>query len=446
MEQNKAIIKTLVRFWKSEEMISLYVVLGVIALVFGFVALQNPFYYGILLAMLFFIIVGNLIGKFTRLARLSLEEKFKTEERDTIIRFLEDGIVIYDPNFRVLTFNNAAEKIFGLSAEEVVEKQFDPGMAKTSRYRIFVQTLFPSLAPSITPISETDKWPQIIGLSFENPKLELRVTLHQIKNEEGGLVGFVKMIHDTTREKGLLQAKSDFIGVAAHQLRTPLTGLHWAVENILKLAENNPEIKSVAQEALVVAERSLKITNDLLDVSKIEEGKFGYSFKPTDLSQFIETTTKETKPLASQYGISVEFSPSPTPLPEVFIDESRLSAVLLNLIDNAIRYNTKNGRVVVSLAKEASGNFARISVADTGIGISKDDIKNLFQKLYRGSNAAQVEPNGSGLGLYIAKNIIKRHGGVMGVESELNRGSTFWFTIPLDKSLVPQTEATTNPF
>lgn len=446
MESEKTTFKTLLRFWKNEDMLSLYVVLGIVAAVFIFVAAQYPFYFGIALALLFFIIVGNLIGKFVRLAKLSSEEKFKTKERDVIIKFLEDGVVIYDPNFRVLTFNGAAEKIFGISAEEVLEKQFDPGMAKTPRYRVFVQTLFPSLAPAITPISETGKWPQVVDLSFENPRLELRVTLHQIKDEGDTLTGFVKLVHDTTREKGLLQAKTDFISVAAHQLRTPLTGLHWAIESILKLAENNPEIKSVTEEALTVAERALKITNDLLDVSKIEEGRFGYSFKPANLATFVDGITKETKSLASQYGITVEFAPPQMEIPEVLIDQTRLSGVLFNLIDNAIRYNTKNGRVLVSVAKEPDGRFARVSVADTGIGVSKDDVKNLFQKLYRGSNAAQVEPNGSGLGLYIAKNIVKRHGGAMGVESEINRGSTFWFTVPLDQSLVPRNEVVMGAF
>ncbi len=439
-------IKKILRFWKNRELIPLYTTLIIVAAVFLFVALQYPFYLGMLLFILFFVIVFELLNSFIRLARLGSEEDFKTKERDVIIKFLEDGVVIYDPNFRVLTFNAGAERIFGISSEEVVEKQFDPGLVKTPRYRVFVQTLFPSLAPSMTQLSEFDAWPQVFDLSFDGPKLELHITLHQIKDEAGKVTGFIKLIHNTTREKGLLQSKSDFISVAAHQLRTPLTALHWAIESILKFSENSPEIKPIAEDALVVSERSLKITNDLLDVSKIEEGKFGYSFQPINLVSFVDNITKETKTLASQYNIAVEFVPPREQFPDVSIDQNRLSSVLFNLIDNAIRYNTENGKVTVSINKDASGHFARVSVADTGIGISKDDLKNLFQKLYRGSNAAQVEPNGSGLGLYIAKNIVHRHGGEMGVESELNRGSTFWFTIPLDQALVPKNEITTELF
>ena len=439
-------IKKILRFWKNRELIPLYTTLIIVAAVFLFVASQYPFYLGALLFILFVVIAFELLNSFIRLARLGSEEDFKTKERDVIIKFLEDGVVIYDPNFRVLTFNAGAERIFGISAEEVVEKQFDPGLVKTPRYRVFVQTLFPSLAPSMTQLSEFDAWPQVFDLSFESPKLELRITLHQIKDDAGKVTGFIKLIHNTTREKGLLQSKSDFIGVAAHQLRTPLTALHWAIESILKFSENNPEIKPIAEDALVVSERSLKITNDLLDVSKIEEGRFGYSFQSANLASFVGAIAKETKTLADQYGVAVEFVEPQEQLPEVSIDQNRLSSVLFNLIDNAIRYNTKNGRVTISINKDASGRFARVSVADTGIGISKDDLKNLFQKLYRGSNAAQAEPNGSGLGLYIAKNIVHRHGGEMGVESELNRGSTFWFTVPLDQALVPKNEITAEPF
>ncbi|MEK7089336.1 MAG: PAS domain S-box protein, partial [Patescibacteria group bacterium] len=250
MGLDKPTLKTFLRFLRNGEMRSLYIVLAIIAAVFIFVSFQYSFSFSVLLVILFSFIVGQLIGTFMKLARLSSEEKFKTKERDVIIAFLEDGVIMYDLNFRVLTFNAAAETIFGLSSAEVLEKQFDPGIAKTPHYRVFVQTLFPSLAPSMIQVSETDRWPQVVELSFENPRLELLITLHQIKDEAGRLTGFIKLVHDMTREKGLLQSKTDFISVAAHQLRTPLTALHWAIESIVKFSENNPDIKSLAEEAL----------------------------------------------------------------------------------------------------------------------------------------------------------------------------------------------------
>ncbi|MCX6788362.1 MAG: ATP-binding protein [Candidatus Jorgensenbacteria bacterium] len=446
MGPEKSLIKTFLRVYRNKEMISLYFVLLILAALFTFVSSQYNFYFGLFLILLYCLIVINLFGKFVNLSRLSAEEKFKTEERDLIISSLEDGVIVYDPNFTVLTINTASEKLFGVSSEEVVGKQFNPGMTKVSRYRIFVQTLFPSLAPSMTQLSESDSWPQVIDLSFENPTLELRVTLHQVINEDRKPTGFIKIIHNMTREKNLLRSKTDFIGVAAHQLRTPLTALHWAMESIVKFSENNKEVHDIAKEALVVSERSLKITNDLLDVSKIEDGKFGFSFKQTNLIDFVSNIAKEMKILAAQYNITIDFIPPQTTIDDVLIDQDKLSSVVFNLIDNAVRYNSKNGRVTITINKEPDGRFVRVSVSDTGIGISKEDMKNLFQKLYRGSNAAQTEPNGSGLGLYIAKNIVIRHGGVLNVESELDRGSTFWFTLPLDKSLIPKSETVIGSF
>lgn len=376
---------------------------------------------------------------FVKITKLTFDSRFKDQEKEALVEYLHDGIVIYDTNFVVRTFNGAAEKIFGVSKEVVLGKQMEPGLIKNQELRTLTQILFPSLAPAAEQKSEPGMWPQIVNISLDAPKLEVQTVLHQVVAEDGEVIGFLKVIKDLTREKSILEAKTDFINVAAHQLRTPVTALHWALENIVMFSKDNPNIYPIAKEALSVSERAAKITNDLLDISKIEEGRFGYTFKDDDLVVFLQKLVSDMKSLADAYSISLSFESS-LPSVQVYIDENRLSAVFLNLMDNAIRYNTKQGRVLVSIKQDESPSFIKISVSDTGVGIPPADLAKLFQKLHRGSNVVQMEPNGSGLGLYIAKNIVEQHGGKIEVSSEVNRGTTFTIHLPLDKSLVPQRE------
>ncbi len=349
----------------------------------------------------------------------------------SLIESLEDAVVIYDQNFKILAINRATETMFDVKKNEIEESYISPASIKNKRLFLLTQVLFPSLAPGAKQLSEVNAWPNIVNLSFENPRMEMTTTLNRILDDRGGVTAFIKVIKDKTHEASVLSSKNEFIDVVAHQLRTPLTAIHWAMENIVKSSENNPEILEIAKEGLKVSERSLKITNDLLDASKIEDGRFGYTFKETDLGQLIGSVIKEMSPIAKEYGVEI-ISPSPINNLLATLDENSIGMVLFNLIDNAIRYNTKNGRVFVSTEK--TDNNVRISIKDTGVGIPEKDLPYVFEKLHRGSNVVQIEPNGTGLGLYIARNIIKRHGGEMGVDSIINRGTTFWFTIPTNQT------------
>lgn len=181
-------------------------------------------FFVILAAVIFF---NNL-----RLASSNLEIKIERNELTGIIAALRDGLIAYDPNFKILIFNSAAEKIFGLSRQQVIGKYFSPEKINEPLFRIFIQTLFPSLAPIVAKHTEAGEYPQIIDLSFSEPKMEIRVTTNKIIDPKGQLLGFVKVVSDRTRETELLRSKSEFLSVAAHQLRTPLTTVNWIFESL----------------------------------------------------------------------------------------------------------------------------------------------------------------------------------------------------------------------
>lgn len=396
----------------------------------------------VFISLIIFLVLGAIIlVNNLRFAHSNMEIKIERNQLKSIIFNLSDGVIAYDPNFKILIFNRAAEEIFNLKSEKIINNYFSPEKAQETSLKLLTQVIFPSLAPVVVRQSSPGIYPQIIDLSFDEPGIELRVSTDKIFDSHGQLLGFVKIIHDRTREVELLRSKTEFIGVASHQLRTPLTGLHWALESLNKQSLEDSS-KDLVDMALSASSKLLKTVNDLLDVSKIEEGKFGYKFENIDIIKFIEDIIESIKDFARQFGVKIYFQKPEEQQIIVSIDSQKLSMVFSNLLDNAIKYNVQNGQIIISLEKTKEQPYIQISIKDTGVGIPPDQFDKLFTKFFRAENVERISTEGTGLGLYIAKNIIKRHGGEIWVESELNRGSVFYFTLPLDPNLIPAKEIT----
>ncbi len=391
-------------------------------------------------AALFAVLGAVIFTANLRLARSNLEIKIERNQLSSVVANLKDGIIAYDPNFKILMFNPAAEEIFSVRAADVISRYFDTGRVQAAAFRRMAQTMFPSLAPMVIPRSEPGAYPQVSDLSFADPYQELRVTTVRIVDAAGKLLGFLKIIRDRTREKNILKSKSEFITVAAHQLRTPLTGIEWTLEELNKDAALPERLKPLVMNGLNAGRRLTAMVNDLLDVSKIEEGRFGYQFDNVEIISFVEQALSGAAALAQEYGIKIYLDKPAEPSIALRIDQQKIGMVLSNLLDNAIKYNVKNGEVVVKIERLADKPFVQVSVKDTGGGISSDDMKKLFTKFFRAEAVMRAETAGSGFGLYIAKNVILRHGGVIWAESEPGRGSVFYFTLPTDPRLIPPRE------
>ena len=224
--------------------------------------------------------------------------------------------------------------------------------------------------------------------------------------------------------------KTEFISIVSHQLRSPISNLKWALEFLMsgrlgKIEEKQVDYFRILKEN---SARMTELVNDLLTVSRLETGRLPLKKKETSLEELVKKLIAEFEPLcrASKIEIKLEVQPN---LPKALIDSSQIRLVIENFLDNAIRYSRDMGKVEVNIEKR--GRNIYLAVKDSGVGIPKEDQKFIFQKFFRAANILGHWTKGSGLGLYIAKYVVKNSGGKIGFQSKENKGSTFWFTISI---------------
>lgn len=234
-----------------------------------------------------------------------------------------------------------------------------------------------------------------------------------------------------TRLLELDKTKSEFVSVAAHQLRTPLTALRWSYHALLDgdMGPLTEDQKKIMQDGLRATLQMIALINDLLNVARIEEGRFGFTFTPQSLEPIIAALLPRFEKIAVEKAVRFIFQPAPAKLPLLFLDAEKMSIVIDNLLDNAFKYTPPGGSITLRVMNEKTQ--VRVEVEDTGIGIPKDQIHHMFTKFFRTSNAMLLQTSGNGLGLYVSRNIVETHGGDMFLESAEGKGSTFSFTLPV---------------
>ncbi len=225
--------------------------------------------------------------------------------------------------------------------------------------------------------------------------------------------------------------KTEFVSIASHQLRTPLSAMRWTL-NLLNDKPNNPAEQQATYIALIKEsnDRMIRLVNDLLDVSRIEMGRIILNPRQVNLYILIQKIIANFLPLAQASNIDVTLEANET-LPNVYIDPEKVSLVIQNLFDNAIKYIKSKGAVKVSA--QADGKFVKVTIKDTGVGIPEPQKKYIFQKFFRSDNIMKHQTIGTGLGLFIAKAIVEESNGKIWFESKENQGTTFYFTLPIYK-------------
>lgn len=346
-----------------------------------------------------------------------------------IVRSLNDGLIMYDLDDTVIFFNPRAEELLWLKAKDVVGKHPSKSFAGEDIYRKNLAAIHSLPQPDYENAEFTTDGPH---------RIVLLVTRIPVRDEKGVKIGTVQVLHDVTHEREVEQLKSNFLTTASHQLRTPLAGMKWALTALLNGEEGTLTLtqKEIVEKTSQANERLVTLVNDLLDVSRIEEGQFGYNFELTDLVVMTKDIVTEFKEDVARHGVTVSLTEPGHVFPQVSVDREKIKIAIGNLVDNAIKYTPKEGAITITFREEKDSLY--LIVHDTGIGISLKEQTFIFNKFFRAQNAVIKETEGSGLGLYITKNIVEHHHGVIHFESMVDAGSTFTIQFPLSPENMPE--------
>lgn len=334
----------------------------------------------------------------------------------SIITNLSDGLLVFNQEKKLSLINSQAEIFFDQKSSEVTGKS----LLELARFPAFM-SLVSLLGEEIKGIFRKEISPR------ENLVLEISA-IPIIEKEH---MEFLIILHDITREKMIEKIKTEFVSISAHQLRTPLAAIKWTLRMILDgdVGEISEEQRELLGKTYISNERMINLINDLLDVTRIEEGRYLYKPILAEIEPIIQFALNASKGEIDQKTLDVEFNRAATKMPKIMVDVEKIKLAVQNFIENAIKYTPAGGKIIISL--KIKNKEIEFSIKDTGPGIPQDQKERIFTKFFRGSNIIKISTEGTGLGLFITKNIVEAHGGRVWFESEEGKGATFHFSLPI---------------
>ncbi|MBI2451119.1 MAG: hypothetical protein HYV52_02145 [Parcubacteria group bacterium] len=367
------------------------------------------------------------------------ERVIKTERDffENLIDSLEDGAIFINRENKMTVINKTSESLLEIQRADTLGLDIEAEILEREKFRTLRQVLTPALASSFRILSKSEDREEIVEILIKEPreKTFLVTSLPIYAAGTADRIGYLKIIRDISREKALERVRSEFITIAAHQLRTPLAAIKWSLKMLLDedLGGISGEQKDILQKGYDSNDRMIQLVSELLDAARIEEGRFGYEFIETDFISFMEDVVNNLKKQAEEAGVKLFLRKPKESIRPIKFDPNKLRLVVENLIDNAIRYTLSGGQIDVMIEKDPS--FIKVKIEDTGVGIPAHQLSRLFTKFFRGENVMRLQTEGSGLGLFISKNIIEGHNGEIWAESQEGKGSSFYFTIPIESQM-----------
>ena len=374
--------------------------------------------------------IGELGSEFNKMTeRLRMYEEMNVSQlivekkkSEAIVASIPDPVIMADEGNKVLLMNQAAKKLLQIDGTDWQGKSLSQIVSDERWLK-----LLSGGGVSAEELAKRDTL-----LSIQQPgeqALYFRPRQTTIVDESKNILGVVTLLQDVTRFKNLDRMKSEFIATVSHELRTPLTSINMAVDIISQevLGKVNERQRDMLATAKDDCERLTKLVKELLDMSRLESGKYELKRERINLRSLVEEALKPLRLQFREKGIRLE-TEIPADTPEVPGDQRQLSWVVANLVSNALRYTPADGTVTVH--SDLLSDSVRVSVKDSGRGIPPDAVEVIFDKFVQIKQSTDATPGSVGLGLAIAKEVVEAHGGKIWVESSVGRGSTFFFTIP----------------
>lgn len=352
------------------------------------------------------------------------EERARTK---AMLENIGDGVIGLKDMGEITYINGQVEKLLGFRQDELLGKLITKAirMVNTKGEEIPInerpvhESLFNKKKVTDSKHSYLKKDGEVLPVSITATPITV-----------GGFVmGGVVVFRDITKEREIDRMKTEFLSLASHQLRTPLSATKWFVELILDDCDNlTGEQKEMMQSVFQSNERMIQLVNSLLNITRIESGRIIIEPKMTNLTELVNSVVEEIQPKLNKKSHHLAININ-LDVPEISIDPKLIRHVYLNLLTNAVKYTRDSGEIKVAISKTGEEIISEIS--DNGYGIPDSQQKRIFQKFFRADNVIKVETDGSGLGLYLAKSIVEASNGRMWFESKEGEGTTFWFSLPV---------------
>ena len=339
---------------------------------------------------------------------------------------MEDGLMVIDVEKRVMLFNKAAENLAGWKVEEARSKTVDEifHVINEQTRQVVESPIDKAVSSGKTESGDA----RDVLVARDGNERPISTTAVPIWGKDGTPVGIVMVFRDVSKQRELDRMKTDFISSISHELRTPLTSIKAYTETILY----DPDMPEQTKRRFltVIDEESSRLANlieSLLQISRIEAGTVELAQEPVDIVTIIKQVTSALQPVADKKNIQLKVDTSDK-LPELQGDEGKIRSVIVNLVNNSIKFTPEGGQISVCVRHQVEELV--ISVSDTGMGIPKEALSKIFDRFYRVHRPGK-QIHGTGLGLAIAKEIVMMHNGRIQVESEVGQGSTFTVFLPL---------------
>ncbi len=336
-----------------------------------------------------------------------------------LLNFFSEGVIFLDEKQKIALINPEAEKILQVKNNDVFGKS------------ILYLGNIPNIYPLIPFLAEQTEKTFKKEIEIQKNLLVLMSVTPIFSNEK--LLGTIVLLKNITQEKLLERAKTDFVTLAAHQFRTPTSAIKWSLSIILEQSSNlTEEQKLFLKKTIKTNNRMIDLINNLLDFKKTETGM--QLLKPAlfQIEDLIFEIIKENKERIEKKQLKLIFEKPDKLLPKLMIDPTKLKIAIENILDNAIRYTKEKG--LINIYFEKKENEISVYFQDNGVGIPENQQNNVFSHFFRGSNIVQIHTEGIGLGLFLAKSIIKAHGGKIWFKSKEGQGSLFAFSLPIKEN------------